>query len=116
MRSSFSEFEVRTVAEPGDLLGAAQVYLGVQAEVALRVTEALTIGGHRRDLADLEAEIIYEGPLTAPVAAGDPVGRLEVSLPDGRVWSTPVEAVESVERKGAFGRAGDALARMIRGG
>ncbi len=116
MRSSFSEFEIRTVAEAGDILGAAEVYLGVESTVALRVGEAVTIGGHRRDLAELSAEIIYEGPLDAPVEAGQPIGRLEVVLPDGRIWTAPVEAAEAVDRRGAFGRAGDVLARLIRGG
>ena len=61
-------------------------------------------------------EVVYDGPLTAPVAAGTVVGRLEVSLPDGRSQSVPLAAAETVERKGALGRAGAALARLIRGG
>jgi D-alanyl-D-alanine carboxypeptidase (penicillin-binding protein 5/6) len=116
MRSAFSEFEIDTVVEAGAVLGEAEVYLGVQNTVPLRVAETLTIGGHRRDLADLQAEIIYQGPLNAPVQAGQTVGRLEVSLADGRTWSVPIEAAEAVDRKGALGRAGAALARLIRGG
>lgn len=116
MRAAFSEFEIETLAEAGEILGEAEVYLGVENTVSLRLAETVTIGGHRRDLADLQAEILYQGPLRAPVAAGQVVGRLQVRLPDGRVWSAPVEAAETVQRKGMFGRAGAALARLIRGG
>ena len=52
----------------------------------------------------------------APVQEGDVIGALEVTLPDGREMSVPVEAAQSVARKGAMGRAGAALARLIRGG
>ena len=70
---------------------------------------------HRRDADNITAELIYEGPLQAPVAAGDVVGRLDVTLPDGRLMSVPVHAAADVEQLGLFGRAGAALARLIRG-
>jgi D-alanyl-D-alanine carboxypeptidase (penicillin-binding protein 5/6) len=50
------------------------------------------------------------------VEAGVVVGRLEVTLPDGRSQSVPIETAEAVDRKGLFGRAGASLARLIRGG
>ncbi|MFP4518297.1 MAG: hypothetical protein ACLFQ5_02470 [Oceanicaulis sp.] len=49
------------------------------------------------------------------MAEGDQIARLEVSLPDGRTRTVPLEAAASVERKGLFGRAGETLLRMIRG-
>lgn len=116
MRAALTEFRVDTIVEAGTLVGDAEVYLGQSAIVPLQVTETLDIGGHRRDLDAFTAEVVYDGPLNAPVAAGTIVGRLEVSLPDGRSQSVPLEAAETVERKGALGRAGAALARLIRGG
>ena len=116
MRAALTEFRVDTIVEAGALVGEAEVYLGQNAIVPLQVIETLDIGGHRRDLDAFTAEVVYDGPLTAPVAAGTVVGRLEVSLPDGRSQSVPLAAAETVERKGALGRAGAALARLIRGG
>ncbi len=116
MRAAFSEFRVDTVAEAGQQIGDAEVYLGETSTIPLQTTEALQVGGHRRDLDDFTAEVVYEGPLAAPVEAGTVVGRLEITLPDGRVQSVPLAAAESVERKGAMGRAGAAFARLIRGG
>jgi D-alanyl-D-alanine carboxypeptidase (penicillin-binding protein 5/6) len=116
MRAALSEFRAETLVEAGEEVGQADIYLGQAGAVALRATEDLLIGGHRRDLDRLTAEVVYEGPLRAPVEAGVVVGRLEVTLPDGRVQSVPLETAEAVDRLGLFGRAGAALAQLIRGG
>jgi D-alanyl-D-alanine carboxypeptidase (penicillin-binding protein 5/6) len=116
MRAALSEFRVDTFADAGSIVGEAEVYLGETSLVDLQVTEALQMGGHRRDLEDFTAEIVYEGPLSAPIEAGAIVGQLEITLPDGRTRSVPLAAATAVERKGALGRAGAALARLLRGG
>jgi len=116
MRAAFTEFETAALVEAGQNMGEAEVYLGSSPRVALRASEGLTIGVHRRDRANIRAEIVYQGPLQAPIAQGDRLGVLEVSLPDGRSYEIALEAGASVSRKGLFGRAGDALARLIRGG
>ena len=116
MRAAFSQFEVREIVAPGRVVGEAEVYLGQAAAAPLRTAQGLTLGGHRRDLDNVRAEIVYDGPLRAPVAEGDPVGRLEVHLPDGRTRSVDLVAGADVERLGALGRAGAALASMLRGG
>ncbi len=116
MRAAFSQFEIRDIVAEGREVGEAEVYLGTSGAVPLRTAYGLTLGGHRRDLENISAEIVYFGPLNAPVAEGDLVGRLEVSLPDGRTRSVDLVAGADVERLGAFGRAGAALAAMLRGG
>ena len=116
MRAAFSEFSTVELVEAGEVLGQAEIYLGVAPSVELRAADSLSFGLHRRDRDGISAELVYEGPLHAPVQEGDVVGQLEVTLPDGREMSVPVEAAQSVARKGAMGRAGAAFARLIRGG
>lgn len=116
MRAAFTEFELVRLVEAGQEAGAAQVYMGRAREVPLRAVEALSFGVHRRDRADVRAEIVYEGPLRAPIAQGDVVAQLQVSTPDGRAFSVPLEAAADVPRKGLLGRAGQGLATLIRGG
>lgn len=116
MRAAFTEFSTVDLVEADEVLGQAEVYLGVTPSVELRAAEALSFGLHRRDRDGITAELVYQTPLNAPVQEGDVVGQLEVSLPDGRQMSVPLEAAQSVSRKGAMGRAGAALARLIRGG
>ena len=116
MRAAFSQFEISQIVGAGDEVGAVEVYLGTAPRVSLRARDGLSIGGHRRDLDGARVEIVYDGPLRAPVMEGDAVGRLEVSLPDGRTRTVELEAAETVERLGVFGRAGSAIAAMLRGG
>lgn len=116
MRAAFSQFEIEQVVAAGREVGAAEVYLGTDARVPLRTRDSLAMGGHRRDLDAMSVHIVYDGPLSAPVAEGDRVGHLEVALPDGRTRRVELEAAASVERLGALGRAGAALAAMLRGG
>ena len=116
MRAAFTEFELINLVEAGGEAGHADVHLGRTPTVALRATEGLSFGVHRRDRDGSRAEIVYQGPLRAPIAQGDVVARLEVTTPDGRQFSVPLEAAADVPRKGMFGRAGDGLVRLIRGG
>ncbi|WP_233205062.1 D-alanyl-D-alanine carboxypeptidase family protein [Alkalicaulis satelles] len=116
MRAAFTEFELVNLVEAGGGAGQVEVFLGQAETVALRAVEGLSFGVHRRDRAGVRAEIVYDGPLRAPVQAGDSVGRLEVTTPDGRIFSVPVEAAEDVNRQGLLGRAGTGLVRLIRGG
>ncbi len=116
MRAALSEFRVDTLVEAGQRIAEADVYLGVTPTVGLQTTDTLEIGGHRRDLGAFSAEVVYEGPIAAPIAAGTVLGELVVTMPDGRTVSVPLAAAEDVDRQGALGRAGASLARLIRGG
>ncbi|GGE36392.1 D-alanyl-D-alanine carboxypeptidase [Marinicauda pacifica] len=115
MRAAFTEFEIVELVQAGEVLGQADVFMGTASVVDLRAGEALTVGVHRRERADLTAEIVFEGPLRAPVLEGDPVGQLVVTFPGGRTETVPVEAAESVPGKGMAGRAVSALVHLIRG-
>ena len=115
MRAAFSEFELVNIVEANQKVADVEVLLGQSSQVELVATEALRVGVHRRDADDINAELVYTGPLRAPISAGESIGHLEVSLADGRSYEVDVAAANSVEQKGLFGRAGDAFVRLIRG-
>ena len=57
----------------------------------------------------LQTELLSQQPLMAPVAAGQPIGTLKVSL-DGKPFGEyPVVAIEAVPVAGVFGRAIDTI-------
>ena len=116
MRAAFNEFEMVQIIEAGGELGEAELHMGRSDTVALRASDGLSVGLHRRTADAYTAEIVYDGPVEAPVAEGDPIAMLVVTLPDGNTRSVQLEAASSVARKGMFGRAGASLARLIRGG
>ena len=97
---AFRTFEVREVGDAGERIGEAAVWMGAADRVGLALPEALSVlvpahGG-------VEAEIVYEGPLAAPVEAGSEVARLRLrreGLPD---MELPLVAEGAVAR-GGFG-------------
>ena len=89
--------------------------MGEAASVNLAVAGDVTLGMHRRARRNMTVEVVYEGPLVAPIAVGQEVGRLVVTIPDQDPQEFALVAADSVERKGLMGRIGAALAHMIRG-
>ncbi len=117
MRSALSDYAVYELISAGDAVGHnAEVFMGEVDQVGLVLAETVEIGMHRRARRNASFEIVYEGPLIAPIAAGSEVAELVVTIPGQAPVSYPLLAAETVERKGLMGRIGAALAHMIRGG
>lgn len=60
----------------------------------------------------LKAEIVYNGPLKAPIATGDVVAQLRVTSTSGAVNEVPLMAGEPVERAGVVRRGLDTLVHL----
>lgn len=115
MRAAFTEFELYELVRAGQPFVEADVALGTSVSVPLRASEGIHVGLHRRDREGVTAEAIFSGPIAAPIAEGDVIGELIITLPGGEVRTVPLEAAMSVERKGLVGRALSSLSHMIRG-
>lgn len=116
MRAALSDYGVYHLLQEGDLLEhRAPVFMGEAESVGLQVQANVSAGLHRRARRDLVVSVNYEGPLVAPVAAGDVVGTVRVEAPGYDAREYPLVAAEDVARKGLMGRIGAALAHMIRG-
>lgn len=116
MRSALSDYSLYRLFEAGDDVDhRAEVFMGENETVALRVSTDVTAGLHRRARRDLTVTVSYDGPLVAPIREGDIVGSLIVEAPDYEPRSYDLVAAESVAEKGLMGRIGAALAHMLRG-
>ncbi|MGY6662327.1 MAG: D-alanyl-D-alanine carboxypeptidase family protein [Glycocaulis sp.] len=115
MRAAFSDFVMVDLAEAGAEIGAADVYMGTARNVSLRTTAPIRAPMHRRERDRMRAEIVYDGPLTAPVSEGDEVARLVITMPDGRTREYPLEAASEVRRQGMVSRAMSALVNLVAG-
>lgn len=116
MRLAFTAFETRSIA-PGDItLPRLPVWMGTERDVAITFEAPVRISGLRRAFAEGRAEIVYDGPLEAPVREGDPVASLVFSLPDQEETRVPLIATETVEREGFIGRALEGLRLKLTGG
>ena len=116
MRAAMSDFGLYDLYEAGDEVTSAEVFMGLSDSVTLQTAEEISVALHRRARRNLEVTAVYDGPLMAPIAAGDEVGRLIVEAPGIEPREFVLVAAEDVERQGLMGRIGTALAMMIRGG
>ncbi|WP_109260336.1 D-alanyl-D-alanine carboxypeptidase family protein [Hyphobacterium indicum] len=105
MRAALADFTLVELGTAGDVVGEADLFLGQAETVALRLTEDARVGLHVRARGDLQAEIVYDGPIAAPVAEGDVIARLEVSAPGMETRQFALEAAGTVAKQGLIGRA-----------
>lgn len=115
MRSAFNEYASKTLYKAGDLVGDAQVFAGVEPTVPLVTNDAVSMILHRSAAQSISAKVIYEGPVAAPIAEGQQVGYLRVSLADGDAREFPLYAGKNVKAVGPLGRIGLAAKALLRG-
>jgi D-alanyl-D-alanine carboxypeptidase (penicillin-binding protein 5/6) len=98
----FRDFDNVTLLHKGDVLEKADVWFGADAQVPLTVEKdlVLTLPKTRRDA--LKFTLDYDGPLPAPVHAGDHVADLTIESPDAPTQKVPLVAAESVEKQHGF--------------
>ena len=63
----------------------------------------------------MKVAAVYDGQIKAPVAQGQPVGKLVVSAPDMDPVEIPLVAAQPVDRLGAMGRVAAAAGYLIFG-
>lgn len=100
----FAAFERRQLFGPGAVVGEARVQDGAMRHVALKATGPVAINLPRGSTPQLTATIRYEGPLRAPITAGQEVAMLEVSAPGVSPAHIPLYAAETVDTAGPIAR------------
>ena len=97
-------------------VGSARVWGGEQSSVPLVPQQDVSLLLTRLDRKTLKAQIIYDGPLRAPIKQGDQVARLRVISDDQVINEVPLYAASDVTQGGIIGRAFDTLKFMVIGG
>ena len=112
---AFSEFQNFKIVKPGEELDQADVWLGEKTKVPLVTADGLTVTMSRTARKEMKVSLSYDGPIKAPVQAGQQLGTLTVTAPDTPTQTIPVVAGDSVEKLGHMSRIGAALSYMIWG-
>lgn len=109
---SFREFENRTLYRAGQIVGAAEVWIGESETLPLTLAEDVvaTVPVAARD--SIEAAVVHVGPVEAPIEAGQSVGELRIEAPGLELITIPVVAAEPVARGGVLTRLG-AAAKLL---
>lgn len=105
MRAAFVDFKVVEVVQPDQIVGEAEVYLGKTKTVPLKSTELVKAALHADSIRDIKVEVVYDGPLKAPLNEGDVVGKIIVTAPDMETQTTNAVVAKSVAKKSLFERA-----------
>lgn len=109
----FRFFETDTLFSAGQELATQRIWKGAQDQVSVGVLEAAiaTLPRGRRD--QLETALELDTPLVAPLARGDAVGKVRLTLDGETVFESPVVALQAVEQGGFFSRLWDTLLMWI---
>lgn len=99
---AFRQFVERTVLEEGAEVAQADVWLGAKNRVALVAGETADLLIPALQQGEMQAEARFRSPVEAPVAAGDRLGDLVITLPGLPDRNIPLLAAEDVPR-GGFG-------------
>ena len=105
MEWGFRAWQAKPLVGQGRQVATAEVQLGSASTVGLVAAKPLTVtlpGGMSPSLA---AKVVYDGPVRAPIKAGDHIADLVVTSPGLPDQHLPLVAASDVGAAGFFGRA-----------
>jgi serine-type D-Ala-D-Ala carboxypeptidase (penicillin-binding protein 5/6) len=109
----FAAFDRRRLFNPGAIIGEARVQDGSARRVALVARGPVSINLPRGNTARLTATIQYEGPLRAPISAGQEIAVLEIKAEGMAPARIPLFARDAVAGAGPLDRIINAAAGLI---
>jgi D-alanyl-D-alanine carboxypeptidase (penicillin-binding protein 5/6) len=112
---AFREYDNYTVAKAGSVLADAPVWMGQEATVPLAVGKDLLVTLPRAAHDKLTAKAVFDGPIQAPIMAGQQVGKVVISAPGMSDMEVPLVASKEVPKLGFFGRMFAALKHYVGG-
>ncbi len=105
----FRFFETRTFYQKGAELAQAPVWKGQASQVKAGLAHDLTLTLPKGQLEKLQASMTLNQQITAPIAQGDVIGKVEVKMGDQVVHSADLVALEAVEEGGFFRQLWDSI-------
>ncbi|MED5610682.1 MULTISPECIES: D-alanyl-D-alanine carboxypeptidase family protein [Pseudomonas] len=105
----FRFFESQTFYKKGAELTKAMVWKGAEHEVKAGLSEDLTMTVPRGQLKQLQANMVLQPQLMAPIQQGQVIGKVEVKLGDKVVRTSDLVALNAVEEGGIFRRLWDSI-------
>jgi D-alanyl-D-alanine carboxypeptidase (penicillin-binding protein 5/6) len=105
MEWGFRAWQAKPLVAAGKQVSTAEVQLGNASSVGLVAAKALTVTLPAGAAPELSAKVVYDGPIKAPIKAGQHIADLVVSSPDLPAQRMPLVADKDVAAAGFFGRA-----------
>ncbi len=110
----FQFFDALRLYDKGQPVKEIEVWKGARGALKAGFRTPLVVTVPKGQAQKLKAELLSHSPLIAPVAEGQRVGTLRVTLDGRALGEYPVVALESIAAAGIFGRAWDTLRLWMR--
>lgn len=110
---AFRQFAEKQVATAGTRIASANVWMGDSPTVGLTVAKDLKLLVPTLDQDNITAKVVYDGPVEAPITAGQQLGELVINLaglPEARL---PLVADRDVPRGGFLVRVRTAASVLM---
>jgi len=105
MEWGFRAWQAKPLVAAGKQVSTAEVQMGGASTVGLVAAKALTVTLPAGAAPELSAKVVYDGPIKAPIKAGQHIADLVISSPDLPEQRMPLVADKDVAAAGFFGRA-----------
>jgi len=115
MEWGFREFGTYALFQPGETVGEADVWLGTARTVPLVIERPVLLSLRKEARRDMVVKTVYTSPVEAPIAVGDPIGEVVVTVPGEPERRYPLSAGAATERLGLFGRLQAAIDYILWG-
>ena len=109
----FRFFETASLYEPLEEMAKPRVWKGQQDYLSLGLLDGVTLTLPRGKEKNIETLIEVDEEIVAPIAVGDRLGRIVLSLEGETVFESPLVALESVEPGGFFARLWDWVLMLV---
>ena len=109
----FQNYDAVKLYDARAAIAQLRVFKGSQNTVGAGFNDDLLISVPRGQSAQVKVQLVPRQPLVAPLAAGQAVATLKLSLGDKPYGEFPVLALEAVPAAGILGRAWDALLLLL---
>ena len=115
LEMGFHGFEARVLFAEGQNIGGAKVFGGDRSYVPLLAPGIVKVMLPRNANERLLARIVYTGPVPAPIAKGQPIGKLMVWRGENLALEVPLTAAEDVGTGTMTQRAMDGATELMIG-
>jgi D-alanyl-D-alanine carboxypeptidase (penicillin-binding protein 5/6) len=111
----FHDFQARVLFAEGQTVGEAKVFGGDRSYVPLIASGLVRLMVPRNNSQRLLARIVYTGPVPAPIAKGQVIGKLKVWRGENLALEIPLQAADDVGRGSMSQRAVDGATELMIG-
>lgn len=110
----YTAFEAVKLFEANQAVVSPEVWKGTEPKAKLGRPQAIVVAVPAGTASRIKTQVVRPDPLVAPLARGQAVGTLKISVGDQPVLDLPLLALEAVPQAGVLGRAWDAVRLWIK--